>query len=169
MKCRDCQFNLLCHAGRLDAWSSDQQHVVLLCPKCNQLSVGQHETMYIFQCEKRQLTEVQLAAVQRLIASGEITPLSSVQMDDTGPGLTGKLTLGFCLHCIDMWPPNTRNVVIKYLDENREQSVAALQEAQQHRDREDAVHAEEMNDGRKHDTCTSDMCVSKHSEPCEDE
>lgn len=159
MKCTDCQFNLLCHAGRLDAWSPDQQSTLLLCPKCNRLSVGQHETVYVFKCEQRQLSDDELLTVARLLAKKEITQLSSVRIPDRGPGLIGQLTLAFCIDCLDTLPMESRRLRIKYLDENREETVA--ERLQRHR--EAAVAAEEMDDGGDHDACTGDLCMSKHT------
>lgn len=166
MKCADCQFHLLCHAGRLDAWSPDQQSTLLLCPKCNRLSVGQHETVYVFSCELRQLNDDELATVERLIERGDVTQLSSVRIPDRGPGLIGELTLALCFACLDALPIETRSIRIKYLDENREEPVKERLQRQ----REAAVVATEATDGEdNHDTCTSDLCMSQHSGPCEDE
>lgn len=125
MKCTDCQFHLLCHAGRLDSWSKDHQSIVMLCPRCNRLCVGHHETLHIFECEQRKLSEATFAAVQKAIESNAFTMSSTVLVEDTGPGLIGKLTWAFCPDCMDALPPQMRNITIKYLDENREEPVAA--------------------------------------------
>lgn len=144
MKCTDCQFNLLCHAGRLDGWSADQQSAVVLCPVCNRLSVGQHETMYVFACEKRQLDSEACEFVQTQIAMGEIVETSAGLVKDPGPGLIGKLQVAFCLHCLSVWPPDLReNLTIKYLDENREVFVKDLIAKQVKKQRAEAVAAEE--------------------------
>ena len=108
MKCISCQFNLLCHAGRLDSWSKEQQSAIILCPVCNRLSVGQHETMYVFECEKRQLDGTAREFVQTKIALGEIHETSAGLVRDPGPGLIGKLNIAFCLDCLSMWPPDLR-------------------------------------------------------------
>jgi hypothetical protein len=139
MKCVDCQFNLLCHAGRLDSWSEEQQSIVMLCPKCNRLNVGHHEILRIFDCELRHLQDETLAAAQIAIEKGEFTLASSIQIQDMGPGLVGKLTIAFCPPCMDVLPPQMRNITIKYLDENREETLEA-RVAQQ---RSEAVSAEE--------------------------
>jgi hypothetical protein len=139
VKCIDCQFNLLCHAGRLDSWSKDQQSIVMLCPKCNRLSVGHHETLRIFECELRRLGGDALEAVEQAMKRGDLTVGSSVQIQDPGPGLIGKLTLAFCPPCMDVLPPQMRKITIEYLDENRTETLEK-QVAQQ---RAEAISAEE--------------------------
>lgn len=134
MRCVDCQFHLLCHAGRLDSWSGDQQSIVILCPKCNRLTVGQHQTLYVFACEQRCLS-----SVAREWAEEHVTILDSAQIDDPGPGLLSKLTLAYCAACLDILPPQMRNITIKYLDENKEETMKKRKRQQY----EEAVSAEE--------------------------
>lgn len=143
MKCVDCQFNLLCHAGRLDSWSKEQQSIVLLCPRCNRLCVGHHETLRIFKCEQRQLGPAALAHVAMEIAKRGVTPLSAAQVPDMGPGLVGKLTIAYCAACIDTLPPQMRKIKIEYLDENRTETLEQRMAEQ----RAEAIEAEEDDCG----------------------
>jgi hypothetical protein len=139
MKCVDCQFNLLCHAGRLDSWSKEKMSIVQLCPNCNRLSVGFDETLYIFECELRRLGEEPIAAFKRLLHEGSATLASAAQIQDMGPGLIGKLSLGMCVACLDALPPQMRDITIKYLDEQTEETLAERVRQQY----EEAVPAEE--------------------------
>lgn len=123
MKCNDCQFNLLCHAGRLDSWSKEKMSIVQLCPVCNRLCVGFDTTLYIFSCELRQLPEDVQHVVNRAKERGDFTVGSSVQIQDLGPGLIGKLTLAHCVDCMGLMPPKMRNITIKYLDDQEEENL----------------------------------------------
>jgi hypothetical protein len=80
--------------------------------------------MYIFACEKRYLSDDAQAVMNKKIQSKEFTAVSALRIPDMGPGLLGKLTLGFCFDCLDMIPPNKRAFKIKYLDEGREEEFA---------------------------------------------
>ena len=137
MKCVDCQFHLLCHAGRLDSWSADQQSVVLLCPACNRLCVGQHQTLYVFSCEKRRFKRDEEGWRARF------ADLESTRITDPGPGLIGKLTVARCVDCLSTLPPRMRNnLKVKYLDENRKDTLDARL-AQQYAE---AIEAEGIDD-----------------------
>lgn len=139
MKCVDCQFNLLCHAGRLDSWSKEKMSIVQLCPVCNRLSVGFDETLYIFECELRQLDSAVVTAFKAMLKRGEASLASAAQMQDMGPGLIGKLSLGMCVACLDALPPQMRSIKIKYLDTQTEETLAERVRQQF----EEAVPAEE--------------------------
>ena len=56
-----------------------------------------------------------------------------------GPGLIGKLSLGMCVSCLDALPPQMREITIKYLDEQTEETLAERVRQQY----EEAVPAEE--------------------------
>jgi hypothetical protein len=139
MKCIDCQFNLLCHAGRLDSWSKEKMSIVQLCPVCNRLCVGFDKTLYVFECEQRRLG----ADVQRIVNAakerGDFTINSAVQIRDIGPGLVGKLTLAHCVDCMNVSVPKMRDITIKYLDEQTEENLTERVRRQY----EEAVPAEE--------------------------
>lgn len=139
MKCVDCQFNLLCHAGRLDSWSKERLSIVQLCPICNRLCVGFDKTLYIFECEQRRLPADVQGVVDRAKQQGDFTVGSSVQIRDLGPGLIGKLTLAYCVDCMDVMPPQIRDITIKYLDEQTEENLTE----RVRRQFEEAVPAEE--------------------------
>lgn len=145
MKCIDCQFNLLCHAGRLDSWSKEKMSIVQLCPLCNRLSVGFDETLYIFECEQRTFSMDIIDTFKKLIEKGEATLASAVQVPDIGPGLIGKLSVGHCVSCMDMLPPKMRNITIKYLDEQTEENLTERVRRQY----ENAVPAEEDENAGK--------------------
>lgn len=146
MKCKECQFNLLCHAGRLDSWSKDKLSIVQLCPECNRLSVGFDETLYVFACEQRHLTMEQLAQFAQLYANFKVTAMSTVQIADPGPGLIGNLSLGICAACLDCMPPSMRNITIKYLDEQTEETLTE-RVRQQHAQAISAEGNEGLDDG----------------------
>jgi hypothetical protein len=139
MKCVDCQFNLLCHAGRLDSWSKEKMSIVQLCPVCNRLSVGFDKTLYLFSCELRTFTDEHLAMFKRMRDAGDTTMASAAQMRDPGPGLIGKLSLGCCVACLDALPPQMRSITIKYLDTQTEETLAERVRQQY----DEAVPAEE--------------------------
>ena len=140
MKCVDCQFNLLCHAGRLDSWSKEKISIVQLCPVCNRLSVGFDETLYIFECELRKLGDGAVTVFKAMLEKGEASLASAAQIQDMGPGLIGKLSLGMCVACLDALPSeHMRSITIKYLDEQTEETLAERVRQQY----EEAVPAEE--------------------------
>jgi hypothetical protein len=118
----------------------------LLCPACNRVALGQGDVMYVFECEKRRLSAEAQELVYQKKTDQEFTALSCLQIDDPGPGLIGKLTIGYCLDCLEAMPPNKRALTVKYLDENREVFHA---EQTEKTNREDAVAADDGFDPPK--------------------
>jgi hypothetical protein len=95
--------------------------------------------LYIFECEKRHFSEEQLDKFEDMRHSGIMTMASVAQMPDPGPGLLGKLSIGYCVVCMPGLPPALRDVTLKYLDEERSENIAEVQQ----RLKAQAISAEE--------------------------
>ena len=100
MTCVNCPFSLQCYAGRLDSEGGG----VTLCVKCGELTVMVENMSYRFKCERRPLTPeyIQGYRLKRAAAHKNFPQqkyVSTVLVEDPGPGLIDKLSLSHCIGC----------------------------------------------------------------------
>jgi hypothetical protein len=139
MKCEDCPFSMVCHAGRL---GGERAAGVSLCPKCEKLEVlgerkqiGDDEDEVLFEvyrlkCELRVVTrdmhrkwfESRIQNSPGKHALNDKMIVDAIAIDDPGPGLhhDSKLIVKSCLLCDRAPILNRMNVRYIDLDDKRE-------------------------------------------------
>lgn len=121
MRCRECPYSLVCHAGLLDGTDGG---AVTLCPTCKRITLLKHDGAYLaFKCEQRPWTieyQVDWKELRRKAKGSSHSVVMQFPVPDPGPGLINDLVIRECAACIPGTVERNYNVNLKPVDLDEE-------------------------------------------------